>query len=299
MIVYIKERLTPYTKSQDTEKKAKSNTFMYSEQGSYLKKSMDTGRWITGFESIEGKTFKQLEGDKNLIELKRTKEGIENALGVSLDSLPDNQFLKSFRILLSRRGSSSIKLNMALPKDRFTYYAAIANGLVAPNEGSLNEFKYLNTNYFFFSPKQEGVKKKEISKLKNKISAKVTNNEENRPWLLSVTYALNLPVSPELSNNHLYEYIDTAKDELNNVKEAEKFLSIVDTDPLTLSMNFVVSRAIYSNIISIGEGNKKYFDSVYLGDTEQDVKEKLLEPSMEGMYASLMEKVFKRYKIQY
>lgn len=297
MIVYIKSKITEDTKKADISNSWKRNAFPMAEQGAYLR--LVGSEFITGYnleiEDDEDKIFKDTKHAKHALVVEKRK--IEKGLNVSLDPSKDNEFLEDLRIILCGRNNEEMRLNLNDPLDRLKYKAATAGAIVAPSLKALNEAKYIGCMYYFTDPKKEESTWKELAKVKNKIAAKLAVFEDNRHWLLSISFKLGLPARAELSLDHLYSQVSDYKDKISENSEAKKILAIVESDPQDLYFDFILESALLTGLIKTDSDKNKVFKHTALGKTKEEVRESLKKASLEDVYAELVKAVTEKYNI--
>jgi hypothetical protein len=299
MLVVLKQKLTPYVAQMVGEAGAPRNAHPYSRQTVALKKNITTGKYITGYEQSfkEGweEVLKAKKGPNYDIIKERVR--IEQELGVSLDGMSSNEFLQKTRINLCVPNVAEIIMDLRRPLELFHYRALIANGIVAPDQASLNRVEYLNKTYYFTAPSQESDNKQFIAKVRNKIGGRLSDNEDNKLWLLSIAHLLNLPIGTDLSAKSLYVYIDDYKNKLNSMTEAKKVLAVIEKNSKDLMHGFIVNAAAKFGALQ-RDKNAVLFEGRMIGSTMDEAIANLQTVEYEEVFVAVKEKILRRYGIE-
>jgi len=294
-LVQIKSKLSDSTISIDKvgKKKVVRNAFPLSHGGACTRKY--GSRWVTGYEPlVEGEFSPELQK-----ELDTERKKFENLLGVSLSSESDNQFWVDFKIPLYTSDGGSYTLNLTKPEDKIAYRAALQGGVVAPSKDSINIGKYLDTMFYFEEPGLEDSKRKRVTKLKNKVGAKLAAHEDMKEWLLGVSFKLKLAANLDMSVDHLYNQLDMLKDSYTKEVDLEAMLKIMETPPIDLESDFIVSMAINRSIVTFSLDAKQYmFDNQTWGSTQEEVHQKLAKAQFAETYNKIKNKIYSLYKVK-
>lgn len=298
MKVILKSKISDATFS--LYKGAQRNAMPMSEQSVALKKNQQTGKFITGFDLEFGEEFEKILKDtkhpKHKLMVER--DMIEKALGVSLDGDKDNEFLLNLRIPLCKRNSVEESLILTRPLDKLYYRALIANNYVAETKEQIYALNNKNILYYFSEPQKEESSRMVIAKLKNSLASKLDTYENNKIWLLAVSNKLNLPVTPDLSIEALYNNINTHKDKIATVVEGERIKNIFYSDVRDLQYDFVLDLSFKLYFIENGQNNVKLVDGVHVGSSLEEAQANLKTEKYGESFAKLREKVYSRFKLK-
>lgn len=299
MLVVLKQKLSPFVAQMVGEAGAPRNAHPYSKQSVALKKNVTTGKYITGYEQSFKDGWEEILKNKKgpNYELIKERVRIESELGVSLDGISSNEFLQKIRINLCLPNVSQIIMDLRKPLDLFYYRALIANGIVAPDQASLNRVEYLNKTYYFTMPSQESDNKQFIAKVRNKIGGRLSDNEDNKLWLLAISQLLNLPIGTDLSEKSLYVYIDNYKNKLNSLSDAKKVLEIIERNSLDLIHSFIVTAAVKFGSLH-RDKNAVTFEGQNIGSTMEEAISNLTTEEYEEVFVAIKEKILRRYGIE-
>ena len=299
MLVVLKQKLTNYVAQMVGSSGASRNAHPYSKQSVALKKNISTGKYITGYEDTfkEGweEILKSKKGD--LYPLIKERLMVEKELGVSLDGISSNEFLQKTRINLCVPNVAEIIMDLKKPINLFHYRALIANGIVAPDLASLNRVEYMNRTYYFTAPSQESDAKQFIAKVRNKIGGRLSDNEDNKLWMLAIANLLNLPIGTDLSVKTLYVYIDEYKSKLTSLKAAKKVLEISEKNSKDLIHSFIINVAVKFGVLH-RDKNGVTFEGAKVGASMDEAIFNLTTEEYEDVFVQVKEKILRRYGIE-
>lgn len=293
-IILIKNKLTEQTKKMDINKTAVRTVFPSATQNVFLRKDKFTKRFITGYELTKSKEEIK-EKDPEYSKLKE-RQYLEEIFNSNFDN-PDDEFLINYKIPLCGYNNQEIILNLDKPEDRFKYNALVSGGYVAPNKKALNDVNFLNCNFYFEEPNAEVNSRKELSKIKNKIGAKLAVQEDNKPYLLAVVFKLGLESSPEQSKDILYNLIDDYKEKLTSLVDAEKTLKVLELSPIELEKNLIIQLAIKYFALRKNQQGEYVEEGVSLGKTLDEYRSNLLDEEFAPTYQSIRKKIYKQFKL--
>jgi hypothetical protein len=299
MLVVLKQKLTKYVAQMVGPTGAPRNAHPYSRQSVALKKNKLTGKYITGYEASFKEGWEEILAKKKgeNYDIIRERVRIEEELGVSLNGNSDNTFLQKTRINLCLPNIAELILDLRQPLNLFHYRALIANGIVAPDEASLNKVGYMNKTYYFTVPSQEADAKKQIAKVKNKIGGKLADNEDNKLWLLAVSQLLTLPIGTDLSTSSLYISIDNYKNSITSAADAKKVDAVMEKLPKDLMNAFIVNAATKFGLL-IRDKNSVSFNGEMIATTMDEAIHKLQTEEYTEVFVTLRDKVLNRYGIE-
>lgn len=299
MLTLIKQKLSEHTISSDVDKVIKRNAFPMSEQSSYLKKNAN-GEFLTGYNLPFGLSDEEVLKDPKSVyyDLITEKKKIEKALNVSLDPNKDNEFLLFLKLELTNKNNQDPRLDLDKPMDKLKYRAAIASGIVAPSRELLSDIRFMASDFYFSSPEKESSSKKVKEKLKNQIAGALSNHENSRAWLMSVSNKLGLLTRPELTEDLLYTQISEAKNKTDKEEELKKIVSIVTSQIDILLIDLVIDKSFYYQLIKKTETGQYSYKSILLGKTKDEVKDFLTDFANQDIFAELRMDVFEKLKIK-
>lgn len=297
--VFIKSKLTPATKSMDYKNVNVKNAHPYAQQSVFLKKFKNSNQWITGYNVGFGESEEAIIKDKKHPKhsLMLEKKMIEDVLKVSLEPDSDNEYLLNFKVTLADRGVEHIKLNLSNPVDMLKYRALIANGYVAPSIEESYNTDYRNCLYYFTEPEKQLSNKKNTLKLRNKISGKIAEHEDDKLWLLGIASMLGLNYHTTASADNIYILIDEYKKGLDTSLGLEKMVETLFTLKEDVINKFIINSGLKFMFIKYDNNQDYTIQNVPITKSKDELFVKLLSEDFIKEYAYLRESVYKKYNI--
>lgn len=234
------------------------------------------GRWITGIDelALSVKRIEDPDAQKKIVtELKKKRERLEKALGVSLDASPTNDFWATY--LVDITGTQTI--DMANPKDELALSVLIANGTVAPNYEATSTPGYFNAKFYLHEEAEESrmqaSKTKIIDRAKFELY-KIVDNDKRVDILaryLLDKKKISRDMSPDTKYQLLSMYI-TEENKNNKISNAEKFINAITADQEELYTKIILDAGIAHGIIKFRNGLFQRGNATY-GTTMADMLE--------------------------